>query len=124
MSRSTAHHFISRRMNMNGARASGLGAGSTASERLRYGLDWLSVQASRHVARLEAFVYFAVSMPHPKLLRLAEAEVQRTLERLPAEVREAAAECLVSFEDLADAAADDDLLAEDLLGLFEGLSRL
>ena len=63
-------------------------------------------------------------MPHPKLLRLAEAEVQRTLERLPADVREAAAECVVSFEDIADAVAQDDAMGDDLLGLFEGLSRL
>ena len=40
-------------------------------------------------------------MPHPKLLRLAEAEVQRTMERLPADVREAAGECIVSYEDTA-----------------------
>ena len=39
-------------------------------------------------------------MPHPKLLRLAEAEVERTLEKLPPEVREAAGECVVSFEDI------------------------
>jgi predicted Zn-dependent protease with MMP-like domain len=63
-------------------------------------------------------------MPHPKLLRLAEAEVQRNLERLPADVREAAAECVVSFEDISDAVAADDAMADDLLGLFEGLSRL
>src|SRR6476620_2145059 len=63
-------------------------------------------------------------MPHPKLLRLAQAEVERTMERLPAEVRDAAAECLVSYEDLAQALADDDVPADDLLGLFEGLSRL
>jgi predicted Zn-dependent protease with MMP-like domain len=63
-------------------------------------------------------------MPHPKLLRLAEAEVQRAMERLPVEVREAAAECLVSCEDIADAIEDDESLADDLLGLFEGFSRL
>lgn len=63
-------------------------------------------------------------MPHPKLLRLAEAEVLRTLERLPAEVRGAATECVVSYEDIADAVEEDDTLADDLLGLFEGFSRL
>jgi predicted Zn-dependent protease with MMP-like domain len=63
-------------------------------------------------------------MPHPKLLRLAEAEVQRNLERLPADVREAAAECVVSFEDISDVVAGEDAMADDLLGLFEGLSRL
>ena len=63
-------------------------------------------------------------MPGAKQLRLAEAEVQRTMERLPAEVREAAAECLVTFEDIADAVAEDDTMADDLLGLFEGLNPL
>ena len=63
-------------------------------------------------------------MPHSKLLRLAEAEVQRTMERLPAEVQNAAAECLVSYEEIADAMEDDESLADDLLGLFEGYSRL
>jgi predicted Zn-dependent protease with MMP-like domain len=53
-------------------------------------------------------------MPHPKLLRLAETEVQRVLAQLPAPVREAAKECLVTYEDEQD----------DLLGLFEGCSRL
>lgn len=59
-------------------------------------------------------------MPHPKLLRQAEAEVQRVLESLPEAVRIAAGDCLVCFED----AGDDAGLEEDLLGLFEGLSRL
>ena len=63
-------------------------------------------------------------MPHPKLLRLAETEVQRAMERLPTEVRDVAGECLVTFEDMAEAAADDGSLADDLLGLFEGLSRM
>lgn len=63
-------------------------------------------------------------MPHPKLLRLAETEVQRAMDRLPPEVRDAAAECVVCYEDIADAVADDDSLADDLLGLFEGFNRL
>ena len=63
-------------------------------------------------------------MPGQKLLRLAEAEVQRTIERLPTEVRDAAAECVVTFEDIADAVGEDETLDEDLLGLFEGYSRL
>jgi predicted Zn-dependent protease with MMP-like domain len=63
-------------------------------------------------------------MPGHKLLRLAEGEVQRTLERLPAEVRDAAAECIVTFEDIVDAVAEDESLDGDLLGLFEGFSRL
>ncbi|TLD72010.1 hypothetical protein FEM03_04605 [Phragmitibacter flavus] len=61
---------------------------------------------------------------HPRLLRLAKTEVQRALERLPPEVREAAEECAVSFEDLAEALEGDDTLEEDILGLFEGFSRL
>jgi predicted Zn-dependent protease with MMP-like domain len=67
------------------------------------------------------FLWF---MPGQKLLRLAEAEVQRTIERLPTEVRDAAAECVVTFEDIADAVGEDETLDEDLLGLFEGYSRL
>ncbi len=63
-------------------------------------------------------------MPHQKLLRLAEAEVERTMARLPEAVREAAAECLLSYEEIADAVEEDDALADDLLGLFEGYSRL
>lgn len=56
-------------------------------------------------------------MTHPKLLRLAQAEVQRALNNLPDEVRAAAEECLVSYEEISD---ED----PDLLGLFEGLNRL
>ena len=59
-----------------------------------------------------------------KLLRLAEAEVARAQGRLPDEVREAANECSVTYETIADAIKDDDELADDLLGLFEGLNRL
>lgn len=58
---------------------------------------------------------------HPKLLRLAETEVERVLTQLPETVREAALECFVSYEDAAEEA--DDSIA-DLLGLFEGYSRL
>lgn len=58
---------------------------------------------------------------HPRLQRLAETEVQRVLAHLPASVREAALECYVSYEAAADE-EDDDLA--DLLGLFEGFSRL
>jgi predicted Zn-dependent protease with MMP-like domain len=61
---------------------------------------------------------------HPRLLRLAQVEVQRTLERLPPEVRAAADECVVSFEDLAEALQQDNTMEDDLLGLFEGFSRL
>jgi predicted Zn-dependent protease with MMP-like domain len=63
-------------------------------------------------------------MPRAKQLRLAEAELQRTMEKLPPDVRDAAGECVVTFEDIADALAEDETLADDLLGLFEGYSRL
>ncbi|CAN5890522.1 hypothetical protein BH11VER1_BH11VER1_00580 [soil metagenome] len=59
-------------------------------------------------------------MPHPKLLRQAETEVQRVLDKLPEAVRDAAGECLICYEN----AGDDPELTEELLGLFEGLSRL
>lgn len=61
---------------------------------------------------------------HPRLLRLARAEVQRALARLPADVRLAAEECAVSFESIEAALADDDSLDPDILGLFEGFCRL
>jgi predicted Zn-dependent protease with MMP-like domain len=63
-------------------------------------------------------------MRHPKLHRLAEAEVRRTLEKLPEEVRNAAAECVVIYELMDDAVEEGDPPSEDLLGLFEGYSRL
>ena len=63
-------------------------------------------------------------MPHAKLLRLAEAEVQRTLERLPEQVSEAAGECLLSYEEISEALEEEEGLPEDLLGLFEGCSRM
>jgi predicted Zn-dependent protease with MMP-like domain len=72
-------------------------------------------------------------MPHPKLLRLAETEVARVMDRLPEAVRLAAEECLVSYEDSEDAedspgdddgGGEDDEGTGDLLGLFEGYSRL
>ncbi|MEY4483934.1 MAG: hypothetical protein RL693_1386 [Verrucomicrobiota bacterium] len=59
-------------------------------------------------------------MPHSKLLHQAEAEVQRVLANLPREVRAAAEECLVCYEDIGDEPG----LSDDLLGLFEGWSRL
>ena len=63
-------------------------------------------------------------MPHPKLLRLAETEVQRALSKLPPDVQSAAGECAVWYEDMEEAIADDASITDDLLGLFEGLSRL
>lgn len=63
-------------------------------------------------------------MPHPKLLRLAEIEVERARGELPEEVRAASAECLVTYEDIEDALEEGEELADDLLGLFEGYSRM
>ncbi len=63
-------------------------------------------------------------MPSPRLLRLAEAEIDRARARLPQDVREAADECPVWFEEIEEAMQEDDQLAGDLLGLFEGLSRM
>lgn len=59
-------------------------------------------------------------MSHSRLLHLAETEVQRVMDKLPEAVRDAAEECLVSYE----TAGDDPELTDDLLGLFEGLNRL
>lgn len=63
-------------------------------------------------------------VPFPKLLRLAETEVERALARLPVDVREAAGECAVLYELIDDAIASDETLADDLLGLFEGSNRM
>lgn len=64
-------------------------------------------------------------MPHfNKLLRLAEIEVARALDRLPDDVRTAAGECAVTYETINDALDEDESLGEELLGLFEGLDRL
>ncbi|HSJ04813.1 MAG TPA: metallopeptidase family protein [Verrucomicrobium sp.] len=71
-------------------------------------------------------------MLFPALLRLAEIEVERVMTRLPEDVREAAGECMVTFETAADSLdageADsgngDDGDVSELLGLFEGFSRL
>jgi predicted Zn-dependent protease with MMP-like domain len=64
------------------------------------------------------------AMPADQLVRLAETEVARAMERLPSEVREAAAECAVWYEKLEEAMKSDESLDEDMLGLFEGLDRL
>jgi len=63
-------------------------------------------------------------MPRPrhKLLLLAQNEVHRRLKCLPAEIRKAAEECPVSYEE--EAPEGEDLAGEELLGLFEGRSRL
>jgi predicted Zn-dependent protease with MMP-like domain len=63
-------------------------------------------------------------MPHPKLLRLAETEVERARSQLPNEVRTASEECLITYEDMDDALEEGEDVPEDLLGSFEGLSRM
>lgn len=55
-------------------------------------------------------------MPRQKLLRLADNEIQRTLGRLPADIRATAGECQIILDDEGE--------DTDLLGLFEGSSRL
>ena len=55
-------------------------------------------------------------MPRQKLLRLADNEIQRTLSKLPADIRATAGECQIVLDDDGD--------DTDLLGLFEGNSRL
>jgi predicted Zn-dependent protease with MMP-like domain len=59
-----------------------------------------------------------------KLLRLAETEVGRAQSRLPADVRDAANECAVTYETVVDALDAGESLEDDLLGLFEGSNRM
>jgi predicted Zn-dependent protease with MMP-like domain len=63
-------------------------------------------------------------MLRDKLLRLAETEVACVQEKLPAEVREAALECVVWYESIAEALDAGEDLDEEILGLFEGYTRL
>jgi len=63
-------------------------------------------------------------MPSRKLLTLAENEVERVLSRLPADVLAAAAECPVWYEEMEEALETGEDVPEDVLGLFEGSSRL
>ena len=60
--------------------------------------------------------------PRHKLLLLAQNEVHRCLKRLPADLRLAAEECPVSFEE--ELPEDESHTDEEVLGLFEGRSRL
>ena len=64
-------------------------------------------------------------MQAERLEVIARSEIRRTLQRLPEPVREAAADCLIECEMMADLqeSGDDPGLEEDLLGLFEGCSR-
>ena len=57
-------------------------------------------------------------------LLLAQQVVSRTLAALPVELREAAAECPVELVDMAACLRAEADLEADLLGLFEGNSRL
>ena len=63
-------------------------------------------------------------MPSRKLLTLAENEVERVLAKLPADVRAAAGECPVWYEEMEEALETGEDVPEDVLGLFEGNSRL
>lgn len=64
-------------------------------------------------------------MPPPSRLSpralIARRVVDATLRRLPTEIREAASACRV---DLCDTASPEEDLDADILGLFEGCSRL
>ena len=62
---------------------------------------------------------------HPaRLQRIAHQEVRRTLASLPAPIREAAATCRVDVVLISECIGSGEDLPEDLLGLFEGCSRL
>lgn len=61
---------------------------------------------------------------HPRLLRLAQLEVERTLHLLPPPIQSAANECLVTYESIHDALQQDPSLPDDVLGLFDGCDRL
>jgi predicted Zn-dependent protease with MMP-like domain len=63
-------------------------------------------------------------MSPQKLFRLAETEVARVQERLPADVREAATECQVLYESADEVGESGEDLEEDILGMFEGRNRL
>ena len=54
--------------------------------------------------------------------RAAQQVIEETMRRLPANLREAAQPCAIELCDMA--ASDDAGLDEELLGLFEGCSRL
>ena len=71
---------------------------------------------------IRAAFCFNQTMPKLRLQALAQGEVQRALGKLPPDVRGAAKECAVHFEEMA--ALDEPDLDEDTLGLFEGNNRL
>lgn len=59
-------------------------------------------------------------MSFANLLSLAEAEVARAQQQLPADGRQAAMECVIWYEPTAEDAEN----GEEVLGLFEGCTRL
>lgn len=61
---------------------------------------------------------------HPRLLRIAQLEVDRTLKKLPPPVREIAQDCCVRLESFQEVLQEDPNLPVDVLGLFEGPSRM
>jgi len=58
--------------------------------------------------------------PSGPWLKLAEAEVRRTLQTLPADLRDRLRDVPVVFENLPGPALREDGFPDDLLGLFEG----
>ncbi len=58
-------------------------------------------------------------MKEQHLKNIAEAEIQRTLAKLPEELRQALVNCRIETEDTSD--SEDE---KDLLGLFEGTSLM
>ena len=60
----------------------------------------------------------------PDLHQLAASSVQRVRSRLPAELRAASEPVVTLYQDVPDPAVLDQGFEPDLLGLFEGASRL
>ena len=61
---------------------------------------------------------------NPDLHQLAESTVQQVRTRLPAELRAASEPVVTLYQDVPDQAVLDQGFEPDLLGLFEGASRL
>lgn len=55
--------------------------------------------------------------------RLAAGVIQRTMQQLPASIREASESCLIEISYLQECLQEGEALEEDLLGLFEGRSH-
>lgn len=56
--------------------------------------------------------------------RIARQVAEQALAKLPPDLREAAADCAIEFAVMRDCLGAEPGLDEDLLGLFEGCSRL